>query len=213
MSKLRNKKYGAGTIPPLDETGIAPDPIVFFSKWMRDAVNAGLDEPEAMVLSTAGRDGSVSGRVVLLKGIESGSFFFFSNYDSRKGMHLEENKQAALTFPWLGLQRQVRIEGVVRKTGRKASLAYFNSRPYENRISACISPQSCEIPDRMFLESMRSGLILDLGGKSPECPDNWGGYRLRPERIEFWQGREYRLHDRILFTRRGRSWTVARLAP
>ena len=132
---------------------------------------------------------------------------------SRQSPQLAANPKAALTFFWHGLERQVRVEGKVVKISRKESVAYFNSRPADSRISACVSPQSCVIPDRSFLESMRKGFMLDMEEQLPQCPDNWGGYMVRPSLIEFWQGRAHRLHDRIQYRRSGKTWKMERLAP
>ncbi len=198
---------------PLLEEEVKPDPLLQFEDWFTDAVNAKVDEPNAMVLSTAGAGGRVSARVVLLKGLENGGFLFFSNYTSRKGLQLDLNPNAALTFLWREIGRQVRVEGRVRKISRAASKTYFNSRPAESRISALISPQSSTIPDRAFLEALRDGAILDLGKNDPDCPADWGGYLVKPFLVEFWQGREYRLHDRIQYLLNGKTWTIERLAP
>jgi pyridoxamine 5'-phosphate oxidase len=197
----------------LDEQSVSADPLIQFSAWFDDAVAADIGEPNAMVLSTADSEGHVSGRIVLLKGIEQNGFVFFTNYDSRKGIQLAGNPNAALTFPWNLMERQVRVEGRVKKIRRQESEIYFNSRPADSRISAAVSPQSCVIPDRSFLESMRDGLLLDLHGRPPECPANWGGYLLKPTLVEFWQGRAHRLHDRIRYTRAGKRWIMERLAP
>ncbi len=200
FSKLEN---------PMSES----DPLVQFLQWYHEAVEAKTEEPNAMILSTCGKAGIVSARVVLLKGVENGGFTFYTNYESRKGGQLANNRNAALTFFWPKVERQVRVEGKVVKVSRRESVTYFNSRPVDSRISACISPQSSVIPDRAFLEAMREGLILDLDGRAPECPENWGGYLLKPSRVEFWQGRAHRLHDRILYSRKGTRWIVERLAP
>ncbi|MEI7897675.1 MAG: pyridoxamine 5'-phosphate oxidase [bacterium] len=197
----------------LEEKTIDPDPFRQFSLWFEDAVKAGIDEPNAMVLSTSDREGNVSGRVVLLKGVEKGGFVFFTNYDSRKGKQLASNPKAALTFFWYGMERQIRIEGKATRISRRESEAYFNSRPDDSRISASVSPQSCVIPDRLFLESMREGFILDLQGKPPRCPENWGGFVLKPTMIEFWQGRAHRLHDRLRYRQKAKTWITERLAP
>jgi pyridoxamine 5'-phosphate oxidase len=196
-----------------DEKSIAADPLEQFGHWFSDAIRFEPGEAGAMVLSTADLKGNVSARMVLLKGIAKGGFVFFTNYQSRKGVQLETNPRAALTFHWNVFERQVRVEGLVRKVSRKESVAYFNSRPIDSRVSACISPQSAVIPDRPFLEAMREGFILDLGDLSPDCPDNWGGYRLKPNMVEFWQGREGRLHDRLRYRLKKNKWIVERLAP
>ena len=209
INRLR-KEYLSGS---LDENEIDKDPMIQFESWFLQAVTAGLPEPNAMVLATSGSSGRVSSRVVLLKGIEEGRFLFFTNYESRKGQQLAENPQASLLFFWKELERQIRVEGTVKKYPRKKSVDYFNQRPMESRISALISPQSAVIPDRMFLEAMWQGAMLDLAGKDPECPSNWGGFQLKPDLIEFWQGRENRLHDRIQFTQSRGRWILERLAP
>ncbi len=197
----------------LDEKNMDADPLIQFANWFEDAIVSKVEEPNAMILSTSDRDGNVSGRVVLLKGIENTGFVFFTNYDSRKGKQMASNPKAALTFFWYQLERQVRVEGKITKVSRKESEAYFLTRPAESRISACISPQSCIIPDRSFLESMHEGLMLDLNGALPPCPDNWGGYLLKPTMIEFWQGRALRLHDRLRYTLERKKWILERLAP
>ena len=197
----------------LDEQSIQHDPLEQFLKWFEEAIHAEIEEPNAMVLSTSDSQGHISGRVVLLKEVEKNGFVFFTNYDSRKGKQLAVNPAAALTFLWFAIERQVRVEGKVVKISRKESEAYFNSRPVDSRVSACVSPQSCVIPDRGFLESMREGFMLDLNGLPPQCPDNWGGYVLKPDLVEFWQGRAHRLHDRIQYLRSGNKWFIERLAP
>jgi len=204
------KKY---LFSSFDEQSIHTDPFKQFSRWFAEATKAKTVEPGAMVLSTADFEGNVSARVVLLKGIEKGGFVFFTNYQSRKGFQLESNPRAALTFHWQAIERQIRVEGKVSKVSRTESVAYFNSRPYDSRVSACISPQSAVIPDRSFLESMREGFMLDLGGSPPPCPDNWGGYRLKPTMMEFWQEREHRLHDRFRYRLKNHAWFAERLAP
>lgn len=197
----------------LDEQYVQADPLLQFQDWFNEALGSGIEEPNAMVLSTSDLDGNVSARVVLLKGIENGGFQFFTGYESQKGIQLKLNPKAALTFHWHALERQVRVEGKVLKMSRKETVAYFNSRPMDSRVSACVSPQSLVIPDRLFLESMREGFILDLQGLPPACPENWGGYILKPGRIEFWQGRTRRLHDRIRYRKQGSVWIIERLAP
>lgn len=180
---------------------------------MGEAIKGNIDEPNAMVLSTADCQGNVSARYVLLKEFSKNGFIFFSNYESQKAIQLRENPKAALTFLWKPLERQVRIEGTVVKINRNESRAYFDSRPLESRISACISPQSSIIPDRDFLLALRDGFILDLQGRPPRCPENWGGYRLKPQLMEFWQGREFRLHDRTRYQLVNKKWVTEILAP
>jgi len=197
----------------LDEQSVSPDPVIQFSLWLQEALDAGIDHANAMILSTADPEGNVSARVVLLKGAEQRGFTFFTNYQSKKGLQLAANPKAALTFLWIAVERQVRIEGVVSKVSRKESVAYFNSRPADNRVSACVSPQSAVIPDRSFLEAMKDGVLLDLGDSQVKCPEDWGGYVLKPTMIEFWQGREGRLHDRLRYRMKRKRWILERLAP
>ena len=184
-----------------------------FGNWYELAGISGVEEPEAMALATADDQGRPSVRMVLFKDISRNGLVFFTNYGSRKAIQIKANACASVLFYWPGLFRQIRIEGKIRKTSAKVSDDYFNSRPLGSRISACISPQSSVIPDRLFLEAMHEAFSKDLQGKAPRRPDNWGGYILVPERFEFWTGRENRLHDRIQY-RKGRSgWIIERLAP
>ncbi len=209
ISELR-KEYHAAS---LDEQFIKTDPLSQFLDWFNESMESEIEEPNAMVLSTSDFNGNVSARVVLLKGIETGGFVFFTSYQSNKGIQLKTNPKAALTFHWHALERQVRVEGKVKRLSRRASVEYFNSRPFDSRVSACVSPQSTVIPDRAFLQSMKEGLLLDLHGLPPLCPDNWGGYCLKPTMAEFWQGRVHRLHDRIRYRLHNKQWIIERLAP
>ena len=199
----------------LDEQGINRDPFQQFTIWYDEAVAAGLSEPEAMTLSTATLEGRPSARIVLLRGYDERGFCFFSNYASQKGRELAVNPYAAVTFHWVELERQVRIAGRVEKVSAAESDAYFKSRPAQSRIGAWSSPQSEVIASRDTLEQ----LVKEYQEKySDEAaiprPEHWGGYRVLPERIEFWQGRPSRLHDRLRFSRiEQESWTLERLAP
>ncbi len=199
----------------LDETGVDRDPIRQFAAWYDAAVAAGVPEPEAMTLSTATPDGRPSARIVLLRGFDERGFCFFTNYTSHKGRELTANPQAAVTFHWAALEQQVRIEGRVEQTTAAESDAYFQSRPSTSRIGAWSSPQSEVIADRATLEELfvRSRAEHPDDAAIPR-PSHWGGYRLVPERIEFWQGRPSRLHDRLRFRRDAEEgWVVERLAP
>lgn len=205
------KEYEQGS---LDEATIARDPIDQFAVWYDAAVAAGVLEPEAMTLSTATPAGRPSARIVLLRGFDARGFCFFTNYASRKGRELEANPHASLTFHWATLERQVRIEGRVERTSSTESDAYFASRPGTSRIGAWSSPQSEVIPDRGTLEDLVARFREVHPDDAEIPPDHWGGFRVVPERIEFWQGRPSRLHDRLRFTRDASGgWVLERLAP
>ena len=196
----------------LDESHVDRDPLKQFGVWMVEAIHAQVPEPTAMTLATADAKGRPSARIVLLKGVDPRGFVFFTNYKSRKGRDIEANPQAALTFLWKELERQVRIEGRIEKVTADESTAYYNTRPLGARIGAWASPQSDVIESRQWLES-RWDKLSDEYGETPTCPPHWGGYRVLPEHIEFWQGRRSRLHDRIVYRREGNAWKLARLAP
>lgn len=197
----------------LNETDIAADPIEQFSRWWNDAVRSEILEVNAMTLATATKDGRPSARIVLLKGFDEKGFVFFTNYNSHKGSELAENPYAALTFFWKEIERQVRIEGVVEKTDAAESDAYFFSRPEGSRIGAWASPQSSIIKSRAVLEENVAKYAGEFKNSIPR-PPHWGGYRVMPLRIEFWQGRSSRLHDRISYTKTDKgSWKAERLAP
>jgi len=197
----------------LDENEIAHDPLQQFEIWLSEAMEAMANEPTAMVLSTATPDGIPSSRVVLLKALSNDGFGFFTNYSSRKGGEIELNNSVALLFHWPELERQVRIEGKAIKTSEHISNEYFNSRPLESRLSAVISTQSLEVPNREYLERLWEEQHYKSLGKNVTRPSYWGGYIVEPRRIEFWQGRPDRLHDRILFTWNELEWVISRLAP
>jgi pyridoxamine 5'-phosphate oxidase len=198
----------------LDERTIERDPIKLFQAWFAEAVAAGLPLPEAMTLATATATGKPTARMVLLKQVDQNGFVFYTNYHSSKAHDLDENPQAALVFYWATLEHQVRVEGRVVKTSATESRDYFSTRPRESQIGAWASPQSDVISDREVLEQRKreyEGLYRD---RDVDCPEYWGGYRLVPDRIEFWKGRVGRLHDRILYERTGDgSWRISRLAP
>lgn len=189
------------------------EPVNWFREWLREAIESGEPEATAMVLSTVSAEWRPSARVVLLKSLDEHGFVFFTNYLSRKGVQLSSNHAAALTFFWPLTERQVRIEGLVCKTDTEESDAYFYSRPIESRINAVISPQSSPIVSRVKLEEEREKILFMEGNESVTRPAHWGGYRLKPDRMEFWQGRPGRLHDRIQYLLEGNVWNVGRLAP
>ena len=197
----------------LDEKTIDRDPIKQFQTWFNDAFEAKLPLPEAMTLATATPDGKPSARMVLLKQVDHDGFVFYTNYNSAKAQELDANPYAALVFYWAKLDRQVRIEGSISRTSREESLAYFATRPRESQIGAWASEQSEVIESRAKLEQRAEELEHKYRDREIDCPEHWGGYRLKPERIEFWKSRIGRLHDRILYERSGDSWTITRLAP
>jgi pyridoxamine 5'-phosphate oxidase len=204
------------TVPPnigLDEKTIDRDPIKQFQIWFNDAIAAKLPLPEAMTLATATPDGKPSARMVLLKQADHDGFVFFTNYRSAKAEQLDDNPYAALVFYWSQLDRQVRVEGSVVRTSEQESRDYFKTRPRESQIGAWASAQSQAIASREVLERRAQELEDLYSGREVDCPDYWGGYRLRPERIEFWKSRIGRLHDRILYQRDPSGWSITRLAP
>lgn len=199
----------------LDEANAGDDPLSFFQRWFAEAERAGIDEVNAMTLATVDAEGKPHARIVLLKGLESGSFRFFTNYESSKGRQISHKPHGAVVFFWKELERQVRVEGYLEELSPEESDAYFNSRPEGSRIGAWASPQSSVIADRRILEERASHFEEQYAGKEIPRPSFWGGYRLVPSAIEFWQGRSSRLHDRILFTRETSQapWERSRLAP
>jgi pyridoxamine 5'-phosphate oxidase len=201
------------TLQQLNESDVNPDPIKQFQLWFNQAVSAQLPEPNAMTLATADKNGLPSARIVLLKGVDECGFVFYTNYESRKGRELSENPQAALVFLWTALERQVRIEGEVKKVSAEESDAYFYSRPLESRLGALTSDQSQVIPNREVLEQRFQNLKAKYQSQEVPRPSHWGGYRVVPRMIEFWQGRPSRLHDRLQYRLRDSQWIIERLAP
>lgn len=198
----------------LDEADVSHDPLVEFARWFAEAQEAELRDPTAMTLATATTDGAPSARIVLLKAFDERGFVFFTDYRSRKGAELEANPRAALVFYWGDLDRQVRITGSVSPTSHEESDRYFRSRPLGSRLGAWASHQSRVIPGRAALEADLRAVEARFGDGDVPLPEHWGGYRVEPETIEFWQGRESRLHDRIRYVREGgESWKVERLSP
>jgi len=208
IAQLR-KNY---TFGQLSEAEVSPNPLDLFQVWFNQAVKAECPEPNSMTLATADSAGNPSARIVLLKGADKTGFTFFTNYESQKGKELAARPHAALLFHWHELERQVRIKGVVERVSPAESDEYFHSRPAASRIGAWASPQSSEIPNREFLEEAEKRFAADFGDKPPR-PEHWGGYRLKPTEIEFWQGRPSRLHDRIRYQLDGAQWRITRLAP
>lgn len=198
----------------LDEEDVNPNPYLQFEKWFQEALKAEVLEPNAMTLATSKANGIPSARIVLLKEFTEEGFVFYTNYNSQKGKEIAESPFAALVFFWVDLERQVRIEGVVERVSDDESSEYFKSRPRGSQLGALTSPQSQTIPNRKFLEDKLDALNKKHEAKEIEKPEYWGGYRVIPNRIEFWQGRSNRLHDRILYVQdKSQSWKFERLAP
>ncbi|HEV7683165.1 MAG TPA: pyridoxamine 5'-phosphate oxidase [Pyrinomonadaceae bacterium] len=198
----------------IDEQTVDRDPLTLFQRWLHEARAVGINLAEAMTLATATPEGKPSARLVLLKQADEHGFVFFTNYHSMKARELDSNPQAALVFYWPQLERQVRVEGKVERTPAAESDAYFKTRPRESQIGALASPQSQVIASRAALQARADQIENSYEGREVERPAHWGGYRLHPERIEFWKGRPGRLHDRISYEREtDGSWTIKRLAP
>ena len=196
----------------LDRGDLPTDPIAAFQRWFAEAERAQVPEPSAMTLATVGSDGTPSARVVLLKGLDPGGFTFFTDFRSRKGHDLDAHPRACLLFFWPELERQVRIIGEVTLVAESEAEAYFKSRPLGSRIGAWASQQSSVIPDRGWLDR-RIAEAQAKFGEDPPLPPHWGGFRLAPDELEFWQGRESRLHDRLQYRRDETGWTIERLSP
>lgn len=209
LAELRKDYCLAGLV----ETDLARDPFRQFEKWFQEAEAAKIPEPNAMTLATASPDGRPSARTILLKGLDGRGFVFFSNYESRKGRELAMNPRATLLFPWVALERQVIVEGPVVKVPREESETYFHSRPRASQLAAWGSQQSSIISGRGVLEDSMKMLEQKYAGREVPLPPHWGGWRLAPETVEFWQGRRSRLHDRLRYRREKDDWIIERLAP
>jgi pyridoxamine 5'-phosphate oxidase len=197
----------------LDPSAVLPDPISQFHRWFDDAIRAGIPEPNAMTLATATPGGVPSARIVLLKGVDPRGFVFFTDYRSQKGQELGANPAAALVFFWQPLERQVRISGTVGRTTPAESAEYFDSRPLGSRLGAWTSRQSAILESRAALDAAYAETERRFDGKAVPCPAHWGGFRLTPVAVEFWQGRRSRLHDRVRYRNESGQWVIERLSP
>ena len=209
LTALREEYFTHG----LRRIDLDPDPIRQFGIWFNAAVEVGINEVNAVAVATVAENGQPTVRTVLLKSYDHDGFVFYTNYLSEKGHHLEKNPRTGLVVHWRELDRQIRIDGIAEKVSREESSRYFHSRPIGSQLGAWVSHQSDVIDARRILEARLSELEERFGGQEIPCPEHWGGYRVKPERIEFWQGRPNRLHDRFRYTREGESWRIDRLAP
>lgn len=209
LQKLR-EEYSKDT---LNENTILKNPFQQFEKWLKEAINAHLHEPNTMNLATVDEKGQPHSRYVLLKEIFEDKFIFYTNYNSNKGQEINSNPKVALSFLWLELERQVRIEGIARKVSRKKSNEYFKIRPYKSRLGALASNQSQVIESREKLDAKYKNIEEEYEGRDIEMPQHWGGYEIEPIFFEFWQGRKNRLHDRIRFKKINENWVIDRLEP
>ncbi len=211
LAALRREYGDAG----LDTPDLAPDPVAMFRRWLDDTIDSGLHEPNAMVVTTVSAESRPSARLVLLKGLDERGFVFYTNYDSRKGHDIEANPAVSLLFPWHDLQRQVRVDGFATRVSQAESEAYFAARPRGSQLGAWASPQSEEVASRAELDLLYDGVESRFGDQEEvSLPPQWGGFRVRPEVVEFWQGRKGRMHDRMVYRRADEdSWSVVRLAP
>jgi len=198
----------------LDEQHVDSDAMKQFNSWFQEAIDEDVVEPNAMIMSTINSDGHPTSRTLLLKGVEDGGFVFYTNYNSDKGKEIAENPNISLLFLWKKVQRQVRISGIAHKIPKEQSEAYFHSRPKGSQIGAWVSPQSQVIANKDILETRKAELIEQYKDDDElPLPEFWGGYKMKPQKIEFWQGRPNRLHDRLLYTLVDRKWKIERLAP
>ena len=197
----------------LDESHVRKNPLVMFDEWMKNALDAGVEEPNAMTIATVDSKGRPEARIVLLRELDKKGFVFYTNYQSRKGKAIKSNKHVCLNFFWPALQRQVRIMGRVEKVSERVSNAYFKSRPRESQIGAWASLQSELLTERRVLEERFVAFEKKFSGKPVPRPFNWGGYRVVPDHVEFWQGRSSRLHDRIAYSKEKNKWKISRLYP
>lgn len=209
ISDIR-KEYN---LKQLNKNEVSPNPFMQFDQWLNEAINAECNEPTAMTLATSTFDGKPSARVLLLKDFSKDGFTFFTNYESKKGKQILQNPYGAIVFFWPELERQVRIEGIIKKVSDSISDKYFQTRPQKSKIGAWASPQSQVIPNRKYLENLKSDYQEEFSRRTISRPPNWGGYSLLPNLFEYWQGRPNRLHDRIQYTLQNEEWIIERLAP